>query len=188
MVHVDVVNPSDVCSRYNLDPSLVVPGCERSNCGLDSFSVTEPVFKVSIMGIIGGMVALSKDPEPVPPHGVGRVVGELEERDLVGAVLHRPRRTIRELGGSEPVAMVGSSCTSVVSISVPRVHNPEAGRVDVGVQQGVGHPCEYGQVVLEGVVQFNSVFEEEGEAFHVEDNVPLNDHVVHAMKSASPVV
>ena len=81
------------------------------------------------------MVALAKDPETVPSHGVSSVVVELIERNLVGAVVHCPGRTVWELGRSQPEAEMGSSSTGIVAELVVGVDDPEAGGVDVGVQK-----------------------------------------------------
>ena len=68
------------------------------------------------------------------------------------------------------------------------VDNPETCRVDVGVEKGVGHPGEDGEVVLDDVVHLDSVLEEEGEALDVVGNVVLDGGVGDVVKGAGSVV
>ena len=113
------------------------------------------------MGIILSMVRLTHDPESIPSHGVSCVVVELIKWHLVGTVVSCPRRTIRNLGRSEPEAEVSSSSTGIVSPLVVGVNYPEGSRVDIRVQQGVGHPGEDSQIVLHSVVLLNTIFNKE---------------------------
>ena len=85
------------------------------------------------MRVVCGVVALTKDPETVPSHGVSCVVVELIERNLVGTVVHCPGGAVRELGRSQPEAEMRSSSTGIVSPLVVRVDNPETGRVNVRI-------------------------------------------------------
>ena len=102
---------------------------------------------------------------------------ELQERHLVWAVLHGPGGAVRELGRPQPEAVVGAAGTGVMPIPVPCVHYPKAGRVNVRVEKGVGHPGEDCQVVLQGVVQLDSIFKEYRKSFDIEDDISLNHHV-----------
>ena len=76
----------------------------------------------------------------------------------------------------------------VVSDLVVGVDDPEAGRVDVGVQQRVGHPGEHGQVVLQDVVLLNSILKEEGKSLDTVCNILLNQKVHDIVECASSVV
>ena len=54
------------------------------------------------------------------------------------------------------------------------VDNPETCRIDVRVEERVGHPCEDSQVVLNRVVHFHSVLKEESEPLDVVCNIVLH--------------
>ena len=148
MIHVSLILQPDVDPGHDLEASLVVPCCEASNSCLSSASIAVSILPGSGVRVVGGVVTLSKDPESVPTHRVGRVVMELIEWNLLRTVVTGPGWTIRNIGRSEPETEVSSSSTGVMTELVVRVDDPEAGRVDVRVQQGVGHPREYGKVVL----------------------------------------
>ena len=68
------------------------------------------------------------------------------------------------------------------------VDDPETCRIDVGVEKGVGHPGEDGEVVLDDVVHLDSVLQEECEALDVVGNVVLNGGVGDVVKGAGSVV
>ena len=68
------------------------------------------------------------------------------------------------------------------------VDDPETCRVDVGVEKGVGHPGEDGEVVLDDVVHLDTVLQEECEALDVVGNVVLNSGVGDVVKCAGSVV
>ena len=68
------------------------------------------------------------------------------------------------------------------------VDDPETCRIDVGVEKGVGHPGEDGEVVLDDVVHLDSVLQEECEALDVVGNVVLNGGVGDVVKCAGSVV
>ena len=93
---------------------------------------------------------------------------------LEGTEVHSVGWAIRYSCWPKPEAEVGASCAGVVAELVVRIDNPEAGRVDIGVEQGVGHPCEDGQVVLDLVVHLNTIFKEEGETLDVVGNIVFN--------------
>ena len=134
------------------------------------------------------MVTLSHDPESIPTHGVSCVVVEFIKWNLVGAVVPCPGGTIRDLGRSEPEAEMGATSTGIVSPLVVGVHNPETGRVDVRIQQGVGHSCENGKIVLQCVVLLNTILNEEGETLDIEDDIVFNQEVGDIMEGAGSVV
>ena len=69
------------------------------------------------------------------------------------------------------------TCTRVVAEFVVRVDDPETGRIDVRVEEGVGHPGEDGKVVLDDVVHLHSVLEEEREPLDVVCDVVLHSGV-----------
>jgi hypothetical protein len=68
------------------------------------------------------------------------------------------------------------------------VDNPEACRVDVGVQQGVGHPGEDSKIILDSVVHLNTVFKEVSESLDVVGNVVLHRGVGYVVECAGAVV
>merc|ERR1719283_377273 len=100
------------------------------------------------MGVIGGMVALAEDPEAIPTHRMGCVVVEFVELNLVGTIVHCPGRTIRNFCRSQPEAEMCPSSTSIVPEFVVRIDNPETCWVNVGVQKGIRHSGEHGQIIL----------------------------------------
>ena len=84
--------------------------------------------------------------------------------------------------------MMGTTSTGIMPEPVPSIDYPEACGVDVGVEKGVGHPGEDGEVVLDDVVHLDSVLEEECEALDVVGNVVLNGGVGDVVKCAGSVV
>ena len=74
MIHVGVIDPADVSSGHHLHSPFVVPCGEGADLRLNPFAITEAMVEVTIVRIIGGVVALAKYPEAVPAHGMGRVV------------------------------------------------------------------------------------------------------------------
>ena len=83
---------------------------------------------------------------------------------------------------------MGAACAGVVPEPVPRVDDPEAGRVDVGLEEAVGHPGEDGEVVLQSVIDLNTVLQEERQALDAVDDVMLDYHVGHVVQRDGAVV
>ena len=111
------------------------------------------------MRVVLGVVALPEDPEAVPTHGVGSVVVEFIKGNKLRTIVSRPGGTVRNVGGSKPETEMSPPSTGIVAELVVWVDDPEAGGVDVGVEKGVGHPGEDGQVVLESVECLHSVLQ-----------------------------
>ena len=88
MVHVSLIFQSNIGSTDNLKSSFVVPGGERPNSSLGSLSIAISVFYISSVRVIGGVVALTKDPESIPSHGVGSVVPMFIKIYLIWTVVH----------------------------------------------------------------------------------------------------
>ena len=57
------------------------------------------------------------------------------------------------------------------------VDNPETCRIDVRVEEGVRHPREDSQVVLNCIVHFHSILKEESEPLDVVCNIVLNSGI-----------
>ena len=99
VVHVHLVLQPNVGARDNFKSSLIVPSGERSNPeyhntiktdvaklqmipGLSPVSIAVTILWIARVRIVAHMVALTKDPEAVPTHRVGRVVVELIKWNL----------------------------------------------------------------------------------------------------------
>ena len=68
MVHMNMILKPYVCPTHNLKTSFIIPGCEGSNCCLDSLTIAESMLEVSTVWVKCSMVTLSKDPETIPSH------------------------------------------------------------------------------------------------------------------------
>ena len=99
VVHVHLVLQPNVGAGDNFETSLIVPSGERSNPeyhkaiktdvaklqnipGLSPVSIAVTILRIARMRIVAHVVALTKDPEAVPTHRVGRVVVELIKWNL----------------------------------------------------------------------------------------------------------
>jgi len=80
----------DVCTADNLKSSLIIPCCKRANSGLCPLTITVTLANIASVRIICSVVALTKDPEAIPSHGVSSVVMEFIKVDLVGTVVSGP--------------------------------------------------------------------------------------------------
>ena len=68
------------------------------------------------------------------------------------------------------------------------IDNPEAGRVNVWVQEGVWHSGEDCKVVLDGVVHLHSILKEKCQTLDVVGNIVFHCGVGDVMESAGSVV
>ena len=157
MVHVDLILQTNTAARDDLKASLIVPGGHGADGGCCPVSIAVSSLWSPTVWVVVDMVGLTHDPEAVPSHGVGGVIVEFIKRNSEGTEVLSVGGTVRDPGRSHPEAEVSPSSTGVVPDLVVRVHNPEAGRVDVRVQETVGHSGEYGEIVLESVECLHSV-------------------------------
>ena len=72
---------------------------------------------------------------------------------------------------------MSSSCTTVVPELVVWVNNPEASRVDIWVEQAVGHSCENCKIVLNNIVHLHPILKEECQALDIVGNIVLYSSV-----------
>ncbi len=105
---------------------------------------------------------------------MGDVVGEFSQGTELWANVRVIRWSSGVSLGIEPIAVVVSPCSMVISEDIGRMSNPEACRSLVRVEETPRLLGQDGEVVLKVVVCFNRVFNEESVPHCVVGNVVNN--------------
>ena len=179
IVHVDAI------SHRHFAASVVVPGVEVNHWVIStSLASARSAFGVPVV-LSWGVVL--KDPHTVDTTGVGDVVGELKNWNFSWAVIVVNIRACRSLWWIDPETETSRTGSVVSSHVVVGVDDPETGWCLIDGKKGGGRLGLDGQIVLDVVTGFDSVFSEEGVTHVVVSDVVLEGGVVDSVHGHSAV-
>ena len=108
-----------------------------------------------------------EDTQSVVVQRVGHIVTELSKFLVDGASSACSRRPCRIVHQIIPEPVVFATCTVIPDQDIVRIRQPEASRGRVSIEQGEGGLCFDDKIVLDAILCFNTIFNENRVTFRV---------------------